>query len=482
MRLYVIFRYVGFVILLNSLFLLVSTLISFFYHETSFVPLLYSTIITILFGIFPIIFVPPIDDINHIEGLLIVVSSWLLSVLIGTIPYVMWGGEFSFTNAIFESVSGYTTTGSTILNQIESLPSGILFWRASTHWIGGMGIIVFVLSVMPSLGSAGLVLYRSEMSPAALRQFKMRSRDAVRIILWVYVGLTAIETILLMFAGMNLFDAITQAFSTVATGGFSTKNASIAAFHSLAVEIIIMVFMLLSGMNFALLFAAVTGKLEEVKASTVLKYYVGANIVVILLVAINLLGHNYTSFWQALRYSSFQVLSVGTSTGFADADSSIWPPFAQMLLVIMTLQCASAGSTSGGIKVDRVVVFLKSVVRKIKQTLHPNAVLNIIMDGKKLDEDLVNSTILYIITYVVIVAISGLLVSAMGVDMISAYSGAAATMGNVGPGLGFLGSLENYSSLPDAAKWVYSFTMILGRLEIYGLIIFLLPSTWRRKA
>ena len=407
MRLYVIFRYVGFVILLNSLFLLVSTLISFFYHETSFVPLLYSTIITILFGIFPIIFVPPIDDINHIEGLLIVVSSWLLSVLIGTIPYVMWGGEFSFTNAIFESVSGYTTTGSTILNQIESLPAGILFWRASTHWIGGMGIIVFVLSIMPSLGSAGLVLYRSEMSPAALRQFKMRSRDAVRIILWVYVGLTAIETILLMFAGMNLFDAITQAFSTVATGGFSTKNTSIAAFHSLAVEIIIMVFMLLSGMNFALLFAAVTGKLEEVKASTVLKYYVGANIVVILLVAINLWGHNYTSFWQALRYSSFQVLSVGTSTGFANADSSIWPPFAQMLLVIMTLQCASAGSTSGGIKVDRVVVFLKSVVRKIKQTLHPNAVLNIIMDGKKLDEDLVNSTILYIITYVVIVAISG---------------------------------------------------------------------------
>ena len=197
MRLHVIFRYVGFVILLNSFFLLVSTLISFFYHETSFVPLLYSTIITILFGIFPI-FVPPTDDINHIEGLLIVVSAWLLSVLIGTIPYVMWGGEFSFTNAIFESVSGYTTTGSTILNQIESLPLGILFWRASTHWIGGMGIIVFVLSVMPSLGSAGLVLYRSEMSPAALRQFKMRSRDAVRIILWVYIGLTAVETILLM--------------------------------------------------------------------------------------------------------------------------------------------------------------------------------------------------------------------------------------------------------------------------------------------
>ncbi len=481
MRLYVIFRYIGFVILLNALFLLVSSGISYYYNESSLFPLLYTTIIALLFGIFPIIFVPAVDDITHIEGLLIVVGSWLLSCLLGMIPYVMWGGEFTITNAWFESVSGYTTTGASILTEIESLPLGILFWRASTHWIGGMGIIIFVLSVMPSLGTAGMILYRSEMSSAALRQFKMRSRDAVRLILWIYLGITVIETSLLLLSGLNFFDAITHSFSTVATGGFSTKNSSVAAFNSLTVEIIIMIFMLLSGMNFALLFSAVTGKFEDVKVSTVVKYYVGINLIVILLVTLNVYSNNYESFWEALRYSAFQVLSVGTSTGFANADSSVWPPFSQMILVILTLQCASAGSTSGGIKVDRVIIFIKSLEKKIKQILHPNAVITITMDKKKVDEELVNSTILYILTYIFIVALSGLIVTAQGVDMVSAYSGAAAMMGNVGPGLGIVGSLENYAAIPKLSKWIYTLTMILGRLEIYGLIIFFLPSTWKRK-
>ncbi len=481
MRLYVIFRYIGFVVLLNALFLGVSAGISYYYGESSLFPLLYTTIIAVLFGIFPIIFVPPVEDISHIEGLIIVVGSWLLSCVIGMVPYVMWGGEFSITNAFFESVSGYTTTGASILTEIESLPLGILFWRASTHWIGGMGIIVFVLSVMPSLGTAGLILYRSEMSPAALHHFKMRSRDAVRLILWIYLGITIIETLFLLLAGLNLFDALTHSFSTVATGGFSTKNSSVAAFHSVTVEVIIMVFMLLSGMNFALLFSAVTGKFEDVKVSTVAKYYIGINLIVILLVSLNTYSNNYDSFWEALRYSAFQVLSVGTSTGFANADSSVWPPFSQMILVILTLQCASAGSTSGGIKVDRIIIFIKSLEKKIKQILHPNAVITITMDKKKVDDELVNSTILYILTYLFVVALSGLAVTAMGVDMISAYSGAAAMMGNVGPGLGIVGSLENYALIPKLGKWVYSLTMILGRLEIYGLIIFFMPSTWKRK-
>ncbi|OGU54829.1 MAG: cation transporter [Ignavibacteria bacterium RBG_13_36_8] len=465
--------------LFNAIFLLISSAISFFNNDTAFFPLLYSALIATLFGCFPLIFVPPIEDISNNEGMVIVVSSWLLSCLIGMLPYLLWGGEFTITNAWFESVSGYTTTGSSILTDVESLPMGLLFWRASTHWIGGIGIIIFVLSVLPSMGIAGMILVRSEMSPTALRQFKMRAREAVRILVAVYLGITISEIVSLLLCGLNLFDSITHTFATVATGGFSTKNSSIAAFQNPAAEIVIMFFMIISGMNFALLFAVIIGNFSPLKISTVVKYYLGINFIAIVLVSLNTYQHNYNSYIDALRYSSFQILSIGTSTGFANADSSVWPGFSQIIIIFFTLQCACAGSTSGGIKIDRMVLMFKSFLRRLKQVMYPNAVISISIDGSRVNDPTIEGGLLYILFYLIIVVTGSLLLAAMNVDALSALSGTAAAMGNVGPGLSSVGSLSNYSQIPIMGKWILSTAMLLGRLEIYGLIIYFMPKTWR---
>jgi trk system potassium uptake protein TrkH len=480
MRKYIVLRYLGLVVLLNAIFLTTAALISYFNNDTGFLSLTYTAIIAFLFGIFPIIFVPPVRAISHMEGILIVVSGWIISCALGMLPYIIWGGEFTLTNAWFESVSGFTTTGATILNNVEVLPASLLFWRSSTHWIGGIGIIVLVLAIMPAIGqTVSSILYRSEISPAAERQFKMRSKNAIRVIVYVYIGLTALETIALMLSGLNLFDAVNHSFATIATGGFSTKNTSIAAYNNLAVEIIVMAFMLLAGMNFLLLFSVLFKDFRNLKISTVLKYYLSFNILAILLVSLNTYHSNYDTFPEALRYSAFQVLSIGTSSGFASADSSIWPAFSQILILFLTFQCACAGSTSGGIKADRIIIFFKSLVRKIKKIQNPNAVFAVFLEKQKVDDDVIESSILYIIIYVIAVLITSTILTALNVDLLTAFSSSAAAMGNVGPGLSSVGALENYSHIPTLGKWLLSFTMILGRLEIYALIIFLTPKNWR---
>ncbi len=480
MRLHLILRYVAFTFFLNAAFLLIAAIISGINSDSAFFPLLYSCLVASLFGIFPIIFVPGrVESISNREALAIVVYSWLSSCLIGVIPFVLWGGEFTFTNAWFESVSGYTTTGSSILTNIEVLPLGLLFWRSATHFIGGIGIIIFALAVLQPLGLLGMVLYRAEGPDQMLRTFSYNARRSVQILLRVYLGLTLLETVALLFSGMNLFDAITTSFATIATGGFSPRNASIAHYSSISVEIVVMVFMILSGINFALLFAAISGKLKELLQSSVVRFYLLVLFVGVAITTLNVYGANFSGWAEALRYSAFQVISIGTSTGFATSDSSIWPSFAQLVLLFLTLQCACAGSTSGGIKVDRMVFFVKSLAKRFKEERHPKAVIPIRLDGKAVDDRIASSSVLYICLYVGIVFVSAVLLTAIGVDGLSAFSGSAATMGNVGPGLGSVGSAGNFAHIPSTGKWILSFTMLLGRLEIYGLIISLTPYYWR---
>jgi trk system potassium uptake protein TrkH len=479
MRPQIILRYNGFVLLLNAVFFLLSALVSLLYLDSALYPLLYSFIIAVLFGIFPMLFVPPTKEISNREGFTIVITSWLLSCLIGGLPYVLWGGEFTFTNAWFESVSGYTTTGSSILTNVQALPPGLLFWRSSTHWIGGIGILIFVLSVSPYMGKAGMILYRTEMSPLAADNFHYRTKQTLNILLYIYVGLTVAETISLLLCGVDWLDAVIHAFGTIATGGFSSKNLSIAYFNSLSVEIVVMVFMVLSGMHFGLLFAAVTGKLSDLRHSSIVRYYLIALFTGVVLVAFYLNLDRAYRLFEAFRYGAFQVLSVGTSTGFATADSAHWPPLTQLILIFFTLQCACAGSTSGGIKTDRIVLLWKAIVQRLKKIQHPSAVILVKIDKATIDEEVLGASMLYIALYLGVVFLASVLLTAFGVDLITAFSGAAAAMGNVGPGLGSVGSLGNYSQIPEVGKWILSAVMLLGRLEIFGLLLFLMSRWWR---
>ena len=482
MNLNTVFIYVGIVLLINALFLLISAIISAINADAALRPLLYSALVTALFGVFPLIFVPPSRFITNNEGLIIVILSWLLSCLVGTLPYMLWGGEFNFTNAWFESVSGYTTTGSSILTNIEALPSGLVFWRAATHWLGGMGIIMFVLSVLPSMGIASMVLARVEMSPIAQENFRGNARSTLKVLFYVYVGLTFLEIISLMLCGMSLFDSIIHSFATIATGGFSSKNSSIAHYNSLAIEIVIIIFMILSGMHFGLIFSVFFKRSKNIFKSSIVRYYIFALFIGTILTAINLYGHTFTSFLESLRYSAFQIISVGTSTGFANADSSVWPALSQFLLIFFALQCACAGSTSGGIKADRFVMLGKAVIQQLKLLQHPRAVIPVKIDGTTIHDDVLTKGILFICVYLGIVFFSTLILLVMGVDMLSAFSGVVATTGNVGPGLGTVGSTGNFSHIPVLGKWVLTATMLLGRLEIYGLVIFFQPQIWKMKA
>lgn len=478
MRVHVILRYTGFILLFNAVFLLVSSAISVLHSDSAFLPLLYSFTITALFGVFPLVFVQPTADITNKEGFMIVVASWLLSCLTGVIPYILWGGEFTLTNAWFESVSGFTTTGSTILTNIEALPHGLLFWRSATHWIGGIGIIIFVLAVLPSMGRAGMILYRTEMSTLATDNFHYRTKKTLEILVYIYVGLTLLETISLLLCGMNLFDSVTHAFGTIATGGFSTKNLSIAHYGNLSIEIVVMVFMILSGIHFGLLFEAISGRFSDLWKSSIVRSYLVALLIGVMVTTINVYGSQYQSLTEALRYSAFQVISIGTSTGFATTDTSLWPSFSQLVMIFFTLQCACAGSTSGGIKVDRIVIFWKAIKKRINKIKHPSAVITPKMNKVAIDDDVLEISVLYITFYISIVFISSVLLTSIGVDSLTAFSGSAATMGNVGPGFGSVGSMGNFSQIPDAGKWILTATMLLGRLEIFGLILFFMVKTW----
>lgn len=471
MRPHVILRYIGIVLLANAAFLAVSAGISWVQNEPAYLELVYSALVALLFGIFPLIFVPSTTHISNDEGLVIVVSSWILSCLVGVLPYVLYGGEFTLANAWFESVSGYTTTGASVLNNIEALPSGLLFWRACTHWMGGMGIIVFVLSVLPSIGQAAMVLSRSEISPLAKNNFRYRTQTTLRILILVYVGLTFFETVALWLCGMTVFDALAHSFATIATGGFSTKNSSIAFYHSFAIEAVISVFMILSGIHFGLLFLAARGKFQAVWKSTAARYYVGALFAGIVLVALSIHGSIYPSWPEAFRHASFQLISLGTSSGFASADSSGWPPFAILIMIYFTLQCACSGSTSGGIKVERIAIMLQSIKTRLIRLKHPRAVVSLRFEGAFLNENVLATCLLFICVYLAVVFLSTVSLSAFGVDMLSAFSGSVAAMGNVGPGFGSVSSLANYGHLPASAKYVLTIVMLLGRLEIFGLVL-----------
>lgn len=481
MNLRTVTRNIGLALLLNALFMYISAIVSAIYDfDASFSPLLLSAVITTFAGSFPLIFVSKFYEINIKEGFTIVVFSWILSCLFGMLPYVLYGGEFSILNSWFESVSGYTTTGATILTDIESVPKGLLFWRSSTHWLGGLGVVLFMLLVLPSVSTFRMRLSKMEISSLSKENFRFKAHQTIRVISLVYFGLTFMETLLLVIAGMDLFDAVNHSFATIATGGFSTKNLSIRSFDSVGIEIIIMIFMLLSGIHFGLLYSFASGKSSNLFRSPIIRYYLLSILAGSIIVSLNIkMSGVYTSWATAFREGFFQVISIGTTTGFANGDSSVWPGFSILLIMFFTIQCACSGSTSGGMKADRVWIFFLAVKAQIIKQIHPNAVVSVKMGTQTLDRDTVYNINLFIALYLLIVFISALLLTGLGTPIIDAFSASAACMGNVGPGFGEVGSLGNYTSIPSLGKFLLTVQMLLGRLEIYALLLIFVLYRWR---
>ena len=481
MKVATIIRYVGVVLLLNAAFMLISAIVAVIYgFDTSLYPLLLSFIITAIIGTFPLIFVPKEKNILAKEGYTIVIASWVLSCIVGTLPYIMWGGEFSAINALFESTSGYTTTGVSILSDVEALPHGLLFWRASTHWIGGVGVVLFALVVLPSVGKAKMTLSNMEISNLAKDNFRYNSKKLIKVMVYTYVLLTLAETIMLYFAGMTVFDAITQSFSTIATGGFSTKNMSIGYWDSPLIEVIIIIFMVLSGTHLGMIYSTFTKRKNNMFRSEVWRYYVGGMLIASILVAWNLYSnHFYPTILECFRYASFQVVSYSTTTGFASVDAAWWPGFSVLIMVFLSAQCAMAGSTSGGIKVDRIMLLFKAIRAQILQIQHPNAVIRLKLNNIPQENSTVNAAVLLVTFYVLTLFASTLLLSIYNIDLLSAFTASVACLGNVGPGFGEVGNLANLGFLPSGAKFTLAVVMLFGRLELFGLIHIFLMQSWK---
>ena len=481
MNISVVARNIGIALLFNAMFMFLSAAVSvIFDFDSAFSPLLLSGVITFTTGLFPLIFVRKHEEIHIKEGFTIIVLAWILSCLFGMLPYVLWGGEFSLINAWFESVSGYTTTGGTILQDIESLPKSLLFWRSSTHFIGGIGVVVFMLLILPMVSTFKMRLSKMEMTSLSKENYRFRTKEAIRVISTVFVGLTIASAGAFMLAGMDWFDAINHAFSVAATGGFSTRNASIGAFDSFPVELVAVIFMLLGGLHFGLMYATFAERSLKLFKSPVTKFYLGTVGVATVLVSTDLFVHGSGSgFWKTIWDSLFSVVSFISTTGFATVDNSVWPSLSILILVFLSIQCACSGSTSGGLKTDRVLIFIKSFKVQLRKQMHPSAVIPVRVGTTVVESSLVSAVNLYIIVYFLFMFIGAALLCMMGVDYMDAFSASISNLGNVGPGFGNVGSLDNFSQIPVMGKFILALQMLFGRLEIYSLVIMLTIWKWR---
>lgn len=464
---------VGKALLVSALFMFMSIIVSIIDgRDSAFVPLLISFIVTLLTGSFPFIFVRKQNIMTLNDGFVTIVLAWLLSFVFGMLPYVLWGGEFTLINAWFESVSGYTTTGSTILNDVEALPRSLLFWRSSTHYIGGLGVVVFLLLVMPDASPYRLKLASMELSTLSKGGYRYKSSKTISVITTVYIILTVVIFVTLWAAGMPAFDAINHAFSIAATGGFSTKNLSVGHFQSDLINILVLFYMVIAALHFGLIYAVFAFRSLKPMNNNVIKYYFGSIIVmsVVIMLSLKLQG-GYESWGQAMMDSSFTVVSYMSTAGFAICDNSQWPWLAGVILLIASFQCGCSGSTTGGIKVDRILISVKAVSNEIRRRIHPTSVFHTKMSGQYLDNEDVRSVLMYIVVYFILVFVSivGVLLCGSGVP--EAVSGVIASIGSVGPGLAEVGSLDNYALQPAMAKFIYSFDMFLGRVEIYPVLI-----------
>jgi len=489
----IIIHLMGLLLLVNGGFMGLAALVSGLYQDGVTFEISVGAITTLFLGTLAMYFTRGHrKEVKRKEGYIVVTFGWIIMAASGVLPYVLSGAIPNLTNAFFETMSGYTTTGASILEDIESLPEGILFWRSLTHWIGGMGIIVLAIAILPLLGIGGMQLFAAEAPGPGGDKLHPRITDTAKRLWFIYLGYTAAETLLLKLAGMSFFDALNHALSTLSTGGFSTKNASIAYWNDTPlIQYIIILFMFLAGTNFVLSYFAFKGKVQKVLRDEEFKYFtifLGIFSLLVALVVFFRAGVPVSDYHpmvlgaaeSAFRHALFQVMAVITTTGFVTADFTGWTPFLTIFFFGLMFAGGSAGSTSGGIKVMRHILIIKNGLLEFKRTLHPNAIIPVRFNGKTVTEHIVYNIIGFFVLYMLLFIIGALVLGLLGLDFMSAVGGAASSLGNVGPAFGMLSPLNNFNGLPDIGKWWCAFLMLAGRLELFTVLILLSPYFWKR--
>ena len=460
--------------------LLIPAFVAFLYGESDVIQFL---IVSAVLGAIFFIFGrkrPENKVIYAKEGLVIVGLAWILWSLFGALPFVLTGSIPSYVDAFFETVSGFTTTGSTILTNIEALPKGVAFWRSLTHWIGGMGVLVFVMMLTSLDDEHSMHLMRAEVPGPEADKLVPKARATARILYLMYFVLTAAEVVFLMFGGMSFYDALLHSFSTAGTGGFSNRNASVAYYDSAYIDGVITVFMILFGVNFNLYFLIRLKNWKDALKNEELHAYLGIIAGAVAIVTVNILGI-YGNIVHAFRYASFQVASVITTTGFCTADFNLWPELSKVVLLGIMVIGACAGSTGGGIKVSRFLILVKSIKQEVRRMLHPKAVTIVKINGKRVGNDTIRSVYIYFISYILVMMVSILLVSINNFDFATTFSSVLTTLNNVGPGISMVGPVENFHMFSPLSKLVFCMDMLLGRLEIFPYLLLMSPELWRRR-
>ena len=463
----------------ESILLLTCCCVSMAYGESDLMAFIISSSVCIAASVMLLVYGRKKENaLSRYEAYIVVALSWVFFTIFGMLPYLLGGYIPTVTDAFFETMSGFTTTGATILDNIDSMPHGILFWRSLTQWIGGLGIVCFTIVLLPGFGVSSQMLYLSEATGVTHSKICPKTRVMARYIFMVYILLTAIESALLKVGGMGLFDAVCHSMTTTATGGFSTKQESIAYWHSPYIEYVVSLFMLLSAINFSLYIIAVKGRWKQLWQNVELKWFASSVGLLTLIVSVALILSNGYGVEEAFRKSLFQVATCHTSCGFATDDYNLWPPFTWMLLIFAMLSGGCTGSTSGGIKNLRMIIVSHCIRNQFRQILHPRAVLPI-KAGSMLDNKLVTMVLVFIAAYMSVAFVGWTLLMAFGVGFTESMSTVISSMGNVGPGLGSFGPAFSWAALPDGAKWILSSLMLIGRLEIFGFLLIFYRATWR---
>lgn len=469
----------GQILKFESAFLMLPALVGLLYREREGVPFLLVAALCLLFGLFLTRKRPASSTLYTREGFVTVALSWIIMSIFGAIPFVLSGDIPSYVDALFETISGFTTTGASILTDVEALSHASLFWRSFTHWIGGMGVFVFIMAILPLMGGSTMNLMKAESPGPSVSKLVPHVKDTAKILYGIYIAITLCEVLLLCAFGMPLFDSLTTSFGTTGTGGFGIKNDSIAG-YSPALQIIVTVFMILSGVNYTFYFCLLSRRIKDAFRIEEVRWYF-----CIILVSAGVIAYNTSSLYpttsETVRHAFFQVGSIITTTGYATTDFNLWPPMSQTILVILMFIGACAGSTGGGMKVSRLVILFKTIRKELSLIIHPREIRKIRMDGHVVEHATLRSTNVFLVIYFVILLISTLLVSVDEFDFTTNFTAVASMLNNIGPGLNLVGPTQNFSIFSVFSKFVLMFDMLAGRLELFPLMILLMPSTWRKK-